>query len=83
MQLKKFFNWCYSSLLGHVVLMQLCFSLPLLLVFLPTISSQGTLTVAWVLYMFFAFTTLGAVCAVLFWYALTLPLMKNRRGKRR
>jgi hypothetical protein len=81
MQLKKFFNWCCASLLGHVVLMQLCFSLPLLLFFLPTIYSQGTLTVAWVLYMFFALMTLGAVCAVLFWYTITLPLLNNRRGK--
>jgi hypothetical protein len=80
MQPKNLFNWCCSSLLGHVVLMQMCFSLPLLLFFLPTIYLQGNLTVAWALYMAVVFMILGAVCAVLFWYTVTLPLMK-RRGK--
>jgi len=81
MRLSNLFNWCCSSLLGHVVLMQICFSVPLLLFFLPTIYLQGNLSIAWALYMVFVFLGLGAVCAVLFWYAVTLPLMRNRRGK--
>jgi hypothetical protein len=76
----RFFKWCTSSLLGHLVLMQVCFSLPLLAFFLPTIYLQGDLTVAWALYMVFASMVLGAVCAVIFWYAVTSPLIKSRDG---
>ena len=77
----RFLKWCCSSLPGHLVLIQVCFSLPLSAFFIPTIYLQGGLTVAWALYMVFACMVLGGVCAVMLWYAVTLPLIKSRDGQ--
>jgi len=76
-----FFKWASSSLLGHVALTESLFSLPLFLVFLDMNYDDGTLTLAWALYMALIWALLGLVGAALVWYTISLPLIKQRKDK--
>ena len=67
------------TLLGHVVLFEVIFSLPLFLFFLSTRHSQGTLTLDSAIYLAFIWAGGGAVMAVFFWFTFSLPLMKRRK----
>lgn len=66
------------TLLGHVVLFEVIFSLPLFLFFLSTRHARGTLTLDSGIYLAFIWAAGGAVVAVLFWFTFSLPLMKRR-----
>jgi predicted permease len=68
------------TLLGHIVLFEVSFSLPLFLFFLFTRHSHGTLTRDSAIYLAFLWAVGGAVVAVLFWFTFSLPLMKRRKG---
>lgn len=68
------------SLRGHIALFEAAFSLPLFTAFLWRNYSEGTLTLAWVLYLVILWAALGAVGAVVFWYTVTAPLIKRRNG---
>ena len=76
------FKWAISSLAHHVLFWELVFSLPMFLVFLDLIHSEGTLTTAWAMWMAFGWAVLGAVAAVIFWYVAVLPMIDRRRDRR-
>lgn len=67
---------------GHVVLWELVFSLPLFLSSLSYNYSAGQLTFGRLIWIFSVWAVLGIVAAVCFWYTVTYPMIKNRRGKR-
>jgi hypothetical protein len=77
-----FFKWASSSLIGHVALTEIFFSMPLFLVFLDANYDDGTLTLAWALYMALIWALLGVVGAALVWYTISLPLIKQRKDRR-
>jgi hypothetical protein len=71
-----------SSLQGHIVLSELLFSLPLFLVFLIQSHSEGSLTVKWALYLAMVWAAGGVLGGAIFWYAVSLPLIKGRQHDR-
>ena len=77
-QIKKLFKWARPSLIGHVVVFELFFSIPMGLGGLFTNYVQGTLTLPWAIYVFVIAAALGAVLGVVIRYAVTLPIMKCR-----
>lgn len=76
------FKWVISSLGHHVLFWELVFALPMFVIFLHVIYSEGTLTVAWAIWMAFGWSILGAAAAVIFWYAAVLPMTKGTRDRR-
>jgi hypothetical protein len=57
------------------------FSVPLFLFFLDSNYEDGTLTMAWALYMALIWALLGVVGAGLVWHTISSPLIKRRRDK--
>jgi hypothetical protein len=76
-----FFRWASFSLLGHIALTESFFSVPLYLVFLDANYRDGTLSLAWALYIALISALLGVVAAALIWYTISLPLIKRQHGK--
>jgi hypothetical protein len=76
-----FLKWASSSLLGHVVLFEAAFSVPLCLVLLDSNYTDGTLTVGWALWIVSISGLAGVVVAVLGWHTVTLPLIKRRKDR--
>jgi protein-S-isoprenylcysteine O-methyltransferase Ste14 len=74
----SFFKWGSASLKGHVVLLNVICAIPLLLVFLVIMRSQGTLTIASFLRMVVVCSVVATVGAVYFWYTFSLPQIKRR-----
>ena len=77
----RFFKWCSSSLRGHVALFELLCAVPLILWSLVTMRSERTLTTVQGLRITFLCVVLVAIGAALFWYAVSLPLLKSRSGR--
>ena len=77
-----FFKWASASLLGHIALTEMLFSLPLFLVFLDANYDEGTLTLAWALHIALVAALFGVVGAALVWYTISLPLIKQRKDRR-
>jgi hypothetical protein len=77
----SFFKWGSSSLVGHLALFELTCGIPLLFFSVATMYSDGTLTMAFALYMAFVCSALVAVGAALFWYTFSKPLLKRRGAK--
>jgi len=75
------FKWGSSSLPGHIVLWELIFSTSGFLFFVAQSDSAGTLTLRVVLWTAFVWGAAGALAAIVFWYAVTLPLLVRRKGK--
>jgi heme/copper-type cytochrome/quinol oxidase subunit 4 len=82
MPYKSFREWAKSSLIGHVVLFELTFSLTLLIVFLFLNYNQGTLTLAWAIYLVFMLAVVGAVLGITIWYVFTAKNVKRQGGNR-
>jgi hypothetical protein len=74
----SFFKWCSSSLIGHLVLFEIAFGLPLLLVFSWQSYQEGTPTVGWAFWLVFVWAVCAAVGAVAFWFTLSVFLIKRR-----
>lgn len=77
MWIKRFMKWASFSFVGHIVLFELLFSIPILLIFLVLIYSEHGLTVIWALYMVFLCGLAGGLIATLFWFTLSQPLIKK------
>jgi hypothetical protein len=75
-----FLNWARSSLLGHIVLFELLFSLPEFLIFEFMNYRDGALTVTGTLRIAITAVVGGAVFATLVWFTISLPF--RRRLKR-
>lgn len=73
-----------GSVLGHVVLMEIMFSLPFCVYGLISNYLAGSLTFAFALRMFASLVALGALSAAIIWYSSTLPAIKRtkKRGGR-
>jgi hypothetical protein len=76
------FKWIASSLFGHLVLAEILFSVPGFLESMSRSDFEGPLTIEWVLWSAFVWCSLGALGAVVFWYAVTSPLINRRKGGR-
>ena len=81
MQTRDFLKWVGSSLLGHIALSELLFSMPLFLLGLSLNYSEGTITVAWSFYIAIVCALGGIIFALLFWYTVSVPLIKRRKDK--
>lgn len=79
--MSRFFKWGSSSLLGHIVLSEVFFTTPLSIMFFYSNYTEGELTVSWALYIAFMGALLGVVGAMLLWYLVSLPLIKERGGR--
>jgi hypothetical protein len=77
----RFFKWCSSSLIGHLILFQLICAAPLSVMFILNISSEHTLTFGRAFYIAGLCSVLFAIVAVLFWYTLSKPLISSRSKK--
>ncbi len=80
MPIRKFLKWCVSSLVGHVVLFVLTFSIPMLIAGLTLNYVEGTLTWDWAPYIALYSVLGGFAVAVIIWFAITAPLLR-RRGR--
>jgi hypothetical protein len=72
-------GWASRSLLGHIVLFETFFSIPMFFVLLDP--GPNGLTVGWIVYSALGWAAIGAVVATLFWYTVTAPLIKRKQGK--
>lgn len=77
----KLFKWGSFSLLGHIVLSEIFFATPLSLMFLYLNYREGALTASWALHIALYGAVLGIAFAVLLWYIVSLPLIKQRRDR--
>ncbi len=77
----KFFKWCSSSLIGHLILFQLICAAPLSVMFILMMSSEHTLTVGRAFFITAVSSVLFAIGAALFWYTLSKPLLSSRSKK--
>jgi hypothetical protein len=71
--------WASKSLLGHLVLFEAFFSIPMF--FLLFDRGPDGFTVGWVIYSAVVWAAAGAVVAILFWYTVTAPLIRRKKGK--
>jgi hypothetical protein len=76
-----FAKWASTSLIGHVVLFELTFSIPMSFLMIYLNYVEGTLTASWALWLFFVSALLGSVGAGAIWYTITLPLIKRQKRK--
>jgi hypothetical protein len=60
-QFKSFFTWGRASVIGHVVVFELCFSMPIGLLGLLLNYHDGTLTLAWGTWVLFVAAGAGAL----------------------
>jgi hypothetical protein len=65
-----------SSLLGHIVVFEIVWSLPLYLIFFVTNSDW---TVAWAIYAAFLCAAAGAACGAFLWFVVTAPRLRRRK----
>lgn len=79
--MKAFCRWTMSSLGGHVVFWEVIGALPLYLYFLPTIKSQGELTVDWAISMALGTAAIWAIIGAGVWFLAVKP-MRDRQGNR-
>jgi len=71
-----------SSLLGHIALFEIVFSLPFFLYFLHQHYLEDTLTVEWAIYLAVIWAVGGAVVAGFVWFTVSLGLIKRQRGRK-
>jgi len=79
----KLLEWGSLSLLGHIVLSEVLFATPLSILFLYLNLKEGDLTPGWALHIVLTDAAFGVVVAALFWYLVSLPLLRKRGGRRR
>ena len=79
---KSFLKWGSHSLIGHVVLFQLFWSVPMVILFWESNYSNGTLMIGRVLSGVFVASLCGLAVAILGWYTVSLPLIKRRKKGR-
>ena len=78
MRIRKFFKWCALSLLGHIVLFALTFTVPMLVAGLTLNYVEGTLTWDWVPYIALYSVLGGFAMAVIIWFVVTSPLLRRK-----
>jgi hypothetical protein len=78
---RTFLKWAATTLLGHVVVVEVLFSLPLSLMYLYMNYTDGTLTTGRAIWLILVGAVIGPVAAMFFWYTTSLPMIKRRGGK--
>ena len=63
----------------HIDYWEVLVSLPMFVVFLFRIRSQGGLTIDWAVWLAFIWAVAGAAVAVMFWYIVVLPMKRQKR----
>ena len=66
------------SLVGHIVLAEIIFSVPMAAMFLFDDISQGELAAPWTLYSLFMWGVVGAVLGTSVWFTMTRPYLPAR-----
>ena len=82
MNIRGFLKWASHSLLGHVVFVGGLLGVVGSLTGLYLNYVEGSLTVAWGLWVVFVSFLGGVAVAIFLWYTASLPLIKRRNGKR-
>jgi hypothetical protein len=78
----KFFQWCTSSLIGHLIFFETFVSVPLFVWTLMTMYQQHTLTVATALKIGLLCMVHIGIGAALLWYSFSSPLIRSRKDRR-
>jgi hypothetical protein len=78
-----FLKWASHSMVGHVVMMLVCVSIPSFAVLVGLDRADGRLTLFRALYSAVLVSAGGAVGAVIFWYAVSSPLIERQRKRSR
>ena len=75
----SFFMWASHSFVGHVVLFQIMWTVPMLIISIVLNNADGTVTLLWALNSL-ALSSLSAfVIAILVWYTISRPLIRQRK----
>jgi hypothetical protein len=79
MRITAFLKWASTSLVGHVLLYGLAFTLFLspILIYLNYV--EQTLTLSWAIFVVVVCAVLGAVGGLLIWSTITLPYIRRRK----
>ncbi|MBW8078260.1 MAG: hypothetical protein GJU76_09345 [Gallionella sp.] len=77
----RFLKWAAKSGLGHQVLGQLLFGIPMTLLFLHLNFVEGTLTADWAGHVIAYGLVGGAVMGLILWYAVTRPLLAGMAAR--
>jgi hypothetical protein len=77
----KFFRWCTSSLIGHLIFFETFAGIPFFAWALMTMYQQDTLTVAAALKIGLLCMVLIGIGAALLWYSFSSPLIKSRKDR--
>jgi hypothetical protein len=75
--ISRLLKWGRSSLIGHVVLLELFAALPLLLWAFATMISESTFTLARATRVVVVCVGLTAISAIAIWYTIMVPLRKG------
>jgi hypothetical protein len=70
-KVRKFAKWASSSLVGHIVLFQICGALPMFILFMYLNYSEDTLTLSWAIWIAFVAECFGIFMALLMWFTLS------------
>ena len=76
---KQVFKWGSSSLLGHVVVCEALFGVPMFLFALTSMHAENTLTISSALRLGILCAVMAAIIAVAFWYSISSNLTKRRK----
>jgi hypothetical protein len=76
---KSFLSWASHSLIGHIVLFQIGFGLPMVFMSWDLIYFGADLSLASVLRVLSLIVGAGLIVAVLFWYTISKPLISSRQ----
>lgn len=76
----KFLKWASTSLLGHLIVFEVIFSLPMFLLLSALNYSLDIFTVGWARYAAIVWASLGGVGAALVWCTVSLPAIKRRKN---
>ncbi len=83
MNLRRFVQWTCSSLVGHLVLFGLTFTVPICLLGMLLNYSEGTLTWDWAPFIALYSALGGVASAVIIWFTITSPLRQKYRGRQK
>lgn len=77
----KFIKWACASLVGHLIIVGLPFSVVMAATFLYLNFEEGTLTTTWALHVVFVALVSGIAAAITGWYLVTKPLIMRMRKR--
>jgi len=79
MKLVALFKRACFSLSGHIALFQVCWGIPMALLFIGLNYHQGTLTPSWALWCVVVSSVGATILAILIWYTVSKSLIRRNR----